>query len=134
MTYLLDTNACIGWLRQNQPKLVERIEQHQPSELVICSVVVGELRYGIERSDLAHRANTELRVAQLRRQFVSLPFDDAATEEYGRIRAYLANFGNPIGGNDMQIAAIARTVGLTLVTHDTVEFCRVPGLLIEDWQ
>lgn len=49
MKYLLDSNACIGWLRQSQPKLVARIKQEQPADLVICSVVVGELIYGAER-------------------------------------------------------------------------------------
>jgi predicted nucleic acid-binding protein len=38
MTYLLDSNACIGWLRQSQPNLVARIKQARPTEIVICSV------------------------------------------------------------------------------------------------
>jgi tRNA(fMet)-specific endonuclease VapC len=75
-----------------------------------------------------------LRVEQLRRQFVSLPFDDHAGEEAGRVRAYLAGLGTPIGPNDLLIAAIALANGLTLVTHNTSEFSRVPGLNIEDWQ
>jgi predicted nucleic acid-binding protein len=41
MTYLLDSNACIGWLRLNQPKLVARIKQEKQTDIVICSVVVG---------------------------------------------------------------------------------------------
>jgi tRNA(fMet)-specific endonuclease VapC len=64
----------------------------------------------------------------------SLPFDDAAAEEYGQLRAYLANQGTPIGPNDTMIAAIALANGLTLVTHNTAEFSRVPGLMIKDWQ
>jgi tRNA(fMet)-specific endonuclease VapC len=82
MTYLLDSNACIGWLRQNQSKLVARIKQEGPTDIVICSVVVGELIYGAERAAPAHRANNRMRVEQLRQQFVSVPFDDAAAEEY----------------------------------------------------
>jgi hypothetical protein len=54
---------------------------------VICSVVVGELIYGTERAAAAHRANNRLRVEQLRQQFVSMPFDDLASEEYGKVRA-----------------------------------------------
>jgi len=134
VTYLLDTNACIGWLRGNQPNLVARLQTERPANLHLCSVVVAELRYGVERSDPAHRANTALRVEQLRGQFVSLPFDDAAAEEYGRIRALLATQGNSIGGNDLMIAAITMANGQTLVTHNTAEFSRVPGLLLEDWE
>ncbi len=134
MTYLLDTNSCIGWLRQNQPLIVARIQAHAPTDIVLCSVVVAELLFGVERSDPVHRANNALRVDQLRQQFTSLPFDDAAAEQYGRIRADLTRQGLLIGGNDMMIAAIALTNGSTLVTHNTSEFSRIAGLVIEDWQ
>ena len=134
MTYLLDANTCIGWLRQNQPQIVVRIQAQAPTDIVLCSVVVGELLFGVERSDPVHRANTGLRVDQLRQQFTSLPFDDAAAEQYARIRADLTERGLLIGGNDMLIAAIALTKGCTLVTHNTAEFGRIAGLLIEDWQ
>lgn len=97
-------------------------------------MVVAELLFGVERSDPAHRANSALRVEQLRQQFLSLPFDDTAAEPYGRIRADLAARGPIIGGNDLMIAAIALANGCTLVTHNTAEFSRVPGLVIEDWQ
>ncbi|MDZ4683882.1 MAG: type II toxin-antitoxin system VapC family toxin [Planctomycetaceae bacterium] len=134
MTYLLDTNACIGWLRGSQPNLIARIQQETSTEIVICSIVVGELCFGVERSSPAHQTNTRLRVGQLRRQFVSLPFDDAAAEAYGRIRAALASQGTPIGPNDLLIAAIALVKRLVLVTHNTAEFSRIPGLMTEDWQ
>jgi tRNA(fMet)-specific endonuclease VapC len=134
VTYLLDTNTCIGWLRRNQPQVVARIQAQTLTDIVLCSVVVAELLFGVERSDPAHRANTALRVEQLRQQFRSLPFDDAAAEQYGRIRADLTARGQTIGGNDMLIAAIALANGCTLVTHNTAEFNRVPGLAIEDWQ
>jgi len=134
VTYLLDTNTCIGWLRQNQPQIVARIQAQAQTDIVLCSVVVGELLFGVERSDPAHRANTGVRVEQLRQQFISLPFDDTAAEEYGRIRADLTGRGLVIGGNDLMIAAIVLTNGCTLVTHNTAEFSRVAGLVIEDWQ
>jgi tRNA(fMet)-specific endonuclease VapC len=134
MTYLLDSNSCIGWLRQNQPKLVARIKQERPTDIVICSVVVGELIYGAERAATAHRVNNRLRIEQLRQQFVSVPFNDSAAEVYGKVRAHLAVLGTPIGPNDLMIAAIALANALILVTNNTSEFSRVPGLRIEDWQ
>jgi tRNA(fMet)-specific endonuclease VapC len=63
-----------------------------------------------------------------------LPFDDAAAEAYGRLRAELARRGTPIGPNDLMIAAIALAHDLTLVTHNTAEFSRVSGLRLEDWE
>lgn len=65
---------------------------------------------------------------------MSAPFDDAAAVDVGHIRAELAAIGTPIGPYDLLIAAIARSQHLTLVTHNTTEFARVSGLLIEDWQ
>lgn len=65
---------------------------------------------------------------------VSLPFDDRAAEEYGVVRSHLTGLGTLIGANDLMIAAIALANGLTLVTHNTTEFSRVPGLFLEDWQ
>lgn len=62
------------------------------------------------------------------------PFDDAAAQAYGQLRVYLERAGTLIGPYDMQIAAIALVHGLIVVTHNTREFGRVPGLNIEDWE
>lgn len=133
MIYLLDTNICIHWLRHNPKGLVARIKKQQPHEIVLCSIVVAELQFGIERSSSAHRLRTSQQVENLRRQFVSLPFDDKAAEEYGRIRELLTKQGTPIGANDLLIAAIAVSNNLTLVSQNLSEFSRVPNLSVEDW-
>lgn len=65
--------------------------------------------------------------------FVSLPFDDSAADLYGQIRFDLQSRGQMIGPNDLMIAAIAKDNGLLLVTHNTSEFSRVPGLPVVDW-
>jgi tRNA(fMet)-specific endonuclease VapC len=106
--------------------------QRPAGTVAICSVVVAELVYGGYRS--AQPVKTLSQVRTFCSQFVSLPFTDAAAEEYGRIRAHLAALGTQIGPNDLMIAAIALVNGLILVTHNTAEFSRVPGLTIEDWQ
>ncbi|MCQ8104328.1 type II toxin-antitoxin system VapC family toxin [Methylomonas sp. SURF-2] len=66
--------------------------------------------------------------------FQSLPFDDKAAEYYGKIRSELSAIGKPIGANDFMIAAIALANDVTLITHNTREFSRVNGLLLEDWE
>ena len=65
---------------------------------------------------------------------MSLPFDDRAAEEYGKIRAHLSSAGTLIGPNDLIIAATALAHACTVVTRNTREFSRVPGLLLEDWE
>ena len=68
------------------------------------------------------------------KNFLSFPFDGNAARHFGRIRADLAKTGNPIGPYDLQIAAIALSHSLTVVTHNTREFSRVSGLNLEDWE
>lgn len=130
--YLLDTNACIRVLNDSSSRLVERLQQHRPSELRLCSVVKAELLFGARKSTDPAR---NLRV--LRRffePFASLPLDDAGAESYGAIRFALERSGLPIGANDLLIAAIAVAHDAVLVTHNVREFSRVPGLSLEDWE
>jgi tRNA(fMet)-specific endonuclease VapC len=131
--YLLDTNSCIEQLRGKSTSPISIKLVSVPSDSVaICSIVVGELLYGAN-----HSANPAQNLTLVRRfceGFASLPFDDLAAEEYGAIRNELANLGTMIGPNDLLIAAIAKTHGLILVTHNTKEFSRLSGLQLEDWQ
>lgn len=132
MIYLLDSNVCIGWLRQREPKLVARFRREPMGNIMLCSVVVGELRFGARRSKMPSAALLQVRIFCA--PYVSLPFDDRAADEYSVIRTYLTSLGQLIGGNDLLIAAIALANGLTLVTHNTAEFSRVHGLQLEVWQ
>jgi tRNA(fMet)-specific endonuclease VapC len=133
VTHLLDTNSCVDLLRRGTASNVTtKLRAAAPGSVVLCSVVVAELLYGAHRS--ATPGHTLSQVRAFCTQFVSLPFDDPAAEQYGEIRAQLAALGTPIGPNDLMIAAIARANGLTLVTHNTREFSRVTGLALEDWE
>ncbi|HEY9808864.1 MAG TPA: type II toxin-antitoxin system VapC family toxin [Halomicronema sp.] len=132
MIYLLDTNVCVIYLNNRSLLLRQRLERIPREDIAVCSVVKGELFYGALRSNNPQRS-LERQEAFLNR-FVSLPFDDDAAIVYGRIRADLAGKGTPIGANDLQIAAIALSNNLILVTHNTGEFSRVDGLKIEDWE
>src|SRR5215813_11822902 len=98
-----------------------------PGSVYLCSVVLAELHYGAMHSGAAHQAANLDLLAKLRQQFVSLPFDDRAAEDYGRVRAHLAARGAPIVPHDLMIAASALANQMTLVTHNTTECSRVPG-------
>jgi tRNA(fMet)-specific endonuclease VapC len=132
VTHLLDTNSCVEHLRRGQSsKIRVKLAAAAPGSVVLCSVVVAELVYGAHRS--TRSVQTLKQVEAFCQPFVSLPFDDRAAREYGRIRAHLAALGTPIGPNDLLIAAIALANGVELVTHNTAEFSRVPGLMLDDW-
>jgi tRNA(fMet)-specific endonuclease VapC len=131
--YLLDTNTCVQYLRYGTASPVAgRLASAHPGDVVLCSVVVGELLFGALRSQ--NVAKNRADVQAFRAGFLSLPFDDRSAEEYAEIRADLAAKGTPIGPSDMLIAAVALANGLILVTHNTGEFSRVVGLTLEDWQ
>lgn len=134
MAYLLDSNAWIGYLRQSRPTIIARLQSHSNDEILLCSVALAELYFGAERSGPTRRDENFALIAEIRADHDSLPFDDAAAGHHARIRAHLAALGTPIGPNDLMIASIAVSRNLTLVTHNTREFSRVPGLMIEDWQ
>jgi tRNA(fMet)-specific endonuclease VapC len=135
VSHLLDTNSFIDHLRRGPASNVTaRLVAAPPGSVSLCSVVLAELFCGAMQSGAAHQAANLALIARLRQQFVSLPFDDRAAEEYGKVRAHLAALGTPIGPNDLMIAAIALANQMTLVTHNTTEFSRVPGLTLEDWQ
>jgi tRNA(fMet)-specific endonuclease VapC len=130
MSFLFDANACISYLNNYLSPIRRKLEQVPPSQ--ICSVVKAELFYGAMKSQ--NPAKTLALQEIFLNQFVSLPFDDRAAKIFGEIRAHLARLGTPIGPYDLQIAAIALANDVTLVTHNTREFSRVPHLRIEDWE
>jgi tRNA(fMet)-specific endonuclease VapC len=130
--YLLDTNACIRYLNGRAPGIRTHLQALSPTRIRLCSVVKAEMFAGALRSTDPVRSLA--RQQAFFAPFVSTPFDDAAADHYGRIRAHLLTVGTPIGPNDLLIAAIALANGLTLVTHNTSEFSRVPGLTLEDWE
>ncbi len=132
MIYLPDTNACIRYLNPAASAVKRRFQSASPQDIALCDIVKMEMYYGAYRS--ARQADNLALLRQFFSAFRSLPFDAHAAEICGRIRALLANAGTPIGPYDLQIAAIALANNLILVTHNTREFSRVPGLMLEDWE
>ncbi len=72
-------------------------------------------------------------VEDFRSRLSVLPPGEREAYHYGGIRAALEKRGQPIGVNDLHIAAQARAHGLALVTNKQREFERVPGLMLENW-
>lgn len=129
--YLLDTNICI-YIANGRPLAVRaRFDQHTLQDLAMSIITLGELRFGAEKSQTRERALTT--VEQLMQVIPACPMPLAAGEHYGQIRATLQKQGQPIGNNDLWLAAHARAEGWILVTNNTREFDRVPGLQVENW-
>lgn len=129
--YLLDTNVCIYFMKNTYPRLTQRLLSHGLSELLISSLTVLELEYGAEKSNWGDR--TRQKMALFLAPFTILPFETNDALSAARIRAYLERHGIIIGAYDIQIAAQGLSRGLTVVTHNTGEFSRIPELKLEDW-
>lgn len=132
MKYLLDTNTCIRYINGRAPQIRERMRLIPDSDIAISTVTRGEMYTGSAKSKMPQHSRALQDAFFIR--FGSLPFDEAAADAFGTIRATLETAGTPIGPYDMQIAAIAQVHGLIVVTHNAREFSRITGLLIEDWE
>lgn len=131
MPYLLDTNTCIAAMR-NHALVVKRMSTLAPTDCMVSSITSYELYTGVEKCADPERERSK--VTALLSAVESLPFDDSAAVEAGRISALLEAQGQMIGPYDVLLAGQAVAASLCLVTHNTSEFVRVPGLQLENWQ
>jgi len=130
----LDTNAVIALLGGGGSPIRLRFEEAVGSgkTVAVSSVVLFELWFGAEKS--ARRETNARKIEAFQASPVQiLDLDATDAEEAGRIRALLQRSGTPIGPYDVLIAAQARRRGALLVTANTREFARVPGLELDNW-
>jgi tRNA(fMet)-specific endonuclease VapC len=130
----LDTNAIIVALNDPNAPVRARIDHARDNgiPLSVSTIVAFELWYGVAKSGHRQR-NAERLVDFFTGPIQILTFDAEDAREAGDIRAALAKAGTPIGPYDVLIAAQARRRNALLVTANTREFARVPGLQTEDW-
>jgi tRNA(fMet)-specific endonuclease VapC len=131
MKLMLDTNICIYIIKQQPSAVLKHFLEYQIGDIGTSSITLSELRYGVARSKYKEK-NTKALDQFIIPLDIAL-FDEKAALAYGGIRATLEKAGTPIGAMDMLIAAHAVSLGVTLVTNNTREFSRIPGLRIVDW-
>ena len=130
MRFMLDTDICIYAINDRPPQVLQALREHYAEGLGVSSITASELFYGVARSGSARNADV---LRRFLRGLEVAEFDAAAAEVAGQVRAWLASPGTPIGPYDSLIAAHAQALGVTLVTNNTREFERVPGLRLENW-
>ncbi|HEX5444007.1 MAG TPA: type II toxin-antitoxin system VapC family toxin, partial [Pirellulales bacterium] len=131
MQYLLDTNTCIAAMK-NHPSVVARMSAAGPAACVVSTITIYELYTGVEKC--ADPTRERSKVSRLLASINELTFDSRAAKEAANLRAQLEAQGQMIGPYDVLLAGHAKTAALRLVTHNTAEFARVPGLPLDDWQ
>ena len=129
--FLLDTNICIYIQRQKPGNVLERFQKLEPGDAAISVITWGEMMCGAEKSKQRKKA---LELLSEFKTFVPvLPIPETAGNTYGIIRASLESQGQPIGNNDLWIAAHAKAAGLTVITNNEREFRRIAGLKVRNW-
>jgi tRNA(fMet)-specific endonuclease VapC len=128
-TYLLDTNHASA-LWRNDTVLVARIAALTDAELALRLPSIGELWFMVHNS--SRIAANEISLRTFLSRFRQFAFDAVAAEQFGQIKAHLRKVGLPIPAVDVQIAAIARAHGLTVLTADA-HFASVPNIQHENW-
>jgi tRNA(fMet)-specific endonuclease VapC len=129
--YMLDTDICSYVMKRSNDTLLKRLQKVSVSDVCVSVVTKSELLYGVEISPRRQQDETALNAFLGYVEVLDLLEQSSA--HYAQIRSHLKKAGTMIGANDLFIAAHARSLGLTLVTHNTREFSRVPKLAIEDW-
>lgn len=130
MRYMLDTDICIYTINERPASVLDAFRQHQEAGLGVSSITAAELHFGVARTGSARNREALLRFLSA---LEVANFDVTAAELSGSLRAWLAAQGTPIGPYDALIAAHAHALGVTLVSNNTREFERVPGLRLENW-
>ena len=128
MRYLLDTNICIALIK-DVPDVRRKVIDVGLENCLGPDIAVAELYYGAAKSERPEHFDDVDFIVQ---HFEMLSIDPAL-ETYGRLKHELEKQGCPIDDFDLLIGAIAKQSNLTLVTHNTKHFSRIPDILLEDW-
>ena len=131
MSWFLDSNICIDCLRGKTPLVKQTLQNLEPTQIKIPSMVKAELLHSAAKS-AEPKKNQEL-VELFLAPFEIVAFDDVSATRYGQIRFALERKGQVIGFNDLIIAATVSAHEGILISSNTREFCRIEGLRLEDW-
>lgn len=129
MSFLIDTDIASVYM--NRPSaLTHRFLQHA-GRLFIPSVVLAELRAGAYLRP--NPAPLLRKIVDFLAEVEVLDFDVACADQFGRLRGVLKGSGFTVAMIDLMIATTSLVHDLTLVTHNTAHFARIPGLRLADW-
>jgi tRNA(fMet)-specific endonuclease VapC len=129
---MLDSDTSSYVIRQRSTTVANRLQRIIPADVCISIVTRAEILFGLTK--LPKESRIHERAAIFLAEFESLPWDEAAAEQYAEVRSRLERQGTPIGIHDTLIAAHAVSIGAILVTNNTRHFERIGTMLqLENW-
>lgn len=132
--YLLDTNI-VSELARREPHagVLARVAENE-ARCAVAAPTAEELSFGVRRLPASpKREMLERWLEGILQRFPVLPYDGRSAIWLGQERARLAALGKLAPRTDAEIAAIAVTGGLVLVTRNTPDFRAFGGLEVENW-
>jgi len=134
MRYVLDTTAFSAAMRRDAD-LLEILKSHHPRDIVTAPPVVAEIQYGIERLDNSSKKCLLLKSERDRLLSIInvLPWSSYASDNFGKIKAYLEQKGKLIDDFDIAIAGIALAHKCGVLTANLKHFRRIKNLESKNW-
>ncbi len=134
MRYLLDTNICTYIINQNPKSILEKLNEHENDDIFICTPTISELFYGVENSTKKEENLAKLNKFLKYFENFILDFDIKSAKNYGKIRTFInQNSKRKIGDKDMDIASIAISHDVILITNNEKNFNFIPNLKVQNW-
>jgi predicted nucleic acid-binding protein len=113
-------------------KLIYRLKKLPRRDQFTTTITISEVYYGLMKASNRARLLKLFESILLPRATI-LPFDFLAAKKYGEIRSFLEKQGTPLAHADLQIASIALSMNMTLITGNLKHFQRVQQLSVENW-
>jgi predicted nucleic acid-binding protein len=131
--YIFDTDIYTNVMRKiPSEKLLNRLKSVPRRDQFTTTITISEVYYGLMKTSNRKRLLKLFESVLLPRATI-LPFAFSAAKKYGEIRSFLAKQGTPLAHADLQIASIALSTDMTLITGNLKHYQRVPQLTVENW-
>lgn len=131
--FIFDTDVYTNVMRKiPSGPLLNRLKKIPRRDQFTTTITIGEIYYGLMKASNRARLLKLFETVLLPRTTI-LSFDFSAAKIYGEIRSFLEKKGMPLAHADLQIASIALSMNMTLVTGNLKHFQRVPNLIVENW-
>ena len=131
--FIFDTDIYTNVMRKiPSEKLLNRLKKVSRRDQFTTTITIAEVYYGLMKASNRTRLLKLFEDVLLPRATI-LPFDFSAAKKYGEIGSFLEKQGTPLAHADLQIASIALSMNMILITGNLKHFQRVPQLAVENW-
>ena len=131
--FIFDTDIYTNVMRKAPSEtLLNRLKKVPRRDQFTTTITIAEVYYGVMKASNRPKLLKLFENVLLPRATI-LPFDFSAAKKYGDIRSFLEKQGTPLAHADLQIASIALSMKMKIITGNLKHFQRIPQLTAENW-